>query len=173
MKLLAKSFIVSLAVGLLLGTGQVWAQTTTVVSNDLTVVSGAEVVVDTSTLKATKVNQMPTQWGLWWVGAKEKLSLLFTLDPVKKAEKRLLFAQERLKYAEYISANATDAKRQEWAQKMVEKADQYMEKVEAGKEKWSNNSEAVKNQLRQNTNANQIQMQKVKAQIKQRAEGKK
>lgn len=84
-------------------------------------------------LKGVKVNDpayVPTNFGLWWRGLRERISLALTLDPVKKAAKSLKFAEERVKLADYIADNSTDPKTQEKAQQVLEKANEYVKKVE-------------------------------------------
>lgn len=156
-----------LALTIWLPTGVSWAQTV-----DLSV--GTAVAVSTSStdtlanIQVDKITQMPTQWGLWWKGAKEKLAILTTVNPVKKAEKQLRFAEERMKYAEYIAEHATDAKRQAWAEKMVDKANKFMERVEATKEKWQNNPEAQKRELLRNLATHQVRKEKILDKIEEK-----
>lgn len=105
---------------------------------------------DLEGIEVEDVTKMPSRWGLWWRGIKERVSVISTFDPVKKAEKQLKFAEERMRMADYIAANATDDKKKAWAEKMVEKSNTYMEKVEKSKEKWSNNPNAAKQRLFRN-----------------------
>ncbi|MFH1291629.1 MAG: DUF5667 domain-containing protein [bacterium] len=107
-----------------------------------------------------EVTKMPSGFGLWWQGAKEKIGLTFTFDPVKKAEKRIKYAEQRMKYAEYIVTNAKDTKKQEWADQMIEKAKEHMSKVEENKEEWINNTSARKNQLLKNIATYQVRKDK-------------
>jgi|GEM_PF-1685312 len=73
---------------------------------------------------------IPSNFGLWWRGLRERISLALILDPVKKAEKSLLFAEERVKLADYIIQNSTDTGVQAKAQQMLEKANQYIQRIE-------------------------------------------
>lgn len=157
-----------LALAFLLSATVVFAQTnTTTASTDV----GTTTVVADDQLQGIAVEgpkSMPTQWGLWWRGAKERLTIWTTINPVKKAEKQLQFAEERMRYAEYISANATDPKRQAWAEKMVDKANKFMEKVEATKEKWQNNPEAQKRELLRNLATHQVRKEKILDKIEEK-----
>ncbi|MFH1789540.1 MAG: DUF5667 domain-containing protein [bacterium] len=114
------------------------------------------------------VTKMPSQWGLWWKSAKEKLALTFTFNSVKKAEKHIKFAEERFKYAEYILENSTDANKQEWAEKMIEKADQYINKVEENKDKWINNVNAGKRNILKNVATHQIRRENMLDRIEEK-----
>ena len=73
---------------------------------------------------------VPSNLGLWWRDLSERISLVLTLDPVKKAEKQVKFAEEKIKLAEYIVQNSSDVKAQEKAQQMMEKANEYIQRVE-------------------------------------------
>jgi len=127
------------------------------------ILGGTDTVVITELegVEVKEVKKMPTTWGLWWTSVKEKVSEITTLDPVKKAEKRLRFAEQRMKYAEYIADNAKDPKKQAKAQKMMEKANNYMEKVEAAKEKWTENLDDRKKKLIKNVLTHQVRREKV------------
>lgn len=78
-----------------------------------------------------KPTKLPSNFGLWWSNLRENISLALTIDPVKKSEKALKYAEEKVKMADYIAQNSTDEKIQEKAQKMLEKANQYIEKIQA------------------------------------------
>lgn len=73
---------------------------------------------------------IPSNFGLFWRNLRERISLALTFDPVKKAEKSLKFAEERVKLAAYIIQNSGDPKVQEKAQKALDKANQYIQRVE-------------------------------------------
>lgn len=81
-----------------------------------------------------EVESMPSGFGFWWRDIQEWTSLALTIDPVKKSEKQLKFAEERARLANYIIQNSTDPKVQEKAQKMLEKANEYMQKIEDKKD---------------------------------------
>ncbi|PIT93751.1 hypothetical protein COU00_02700, partial [Candidatus Falkowbacteria bacterium CG10_big_fil_rev_8_21_14_0_10_43_11] len=73
---------------------------------------------------------VPSNFGFWWRNLAERVSVALTLDPVKKAEKQVKFAEEKIKLAEYIVQNSSDIKAQEKAQQMMEKANEYIRRVE-------------------------------------------
>lgn len=100
-----------------------------------------EDVEDTKDLKSVKIEEIakiPSNFGLWWRSVRETLTLALTWDEMSKAEKALKFAEERMRIAKLIAEqNPDDEKAQEKAQEMIEKAERFMEKVEAKKDKWS------------------------------------
>jgi len=75
--------------------------------------------------------KVPGTFGLWWRGIKENLSLAVTFDPIKKAEKQLRFAEERVKLANFIAEKSEDPEAQAKAVKIIERANQFMEKIQA------------------------------------------
>ena len=85
-------------------------------------------------LKVDEVKKIPSGFGFWWRNVREWVSTSLTFDLVKKAEKQLKFAEERMKLADYIIQNSTDPKVQEKAQKMLEKANQHIQKIEERKD---------------------------------------
>jgi len=83
----------------------------------------------------TEPVQIPGVWGLFWRNIRERVSLAVTFDPVKKAEKMMTFAEERLKLAEMIAERAGDNQAlQERATQMMQKSDEFMQKIEEKKE---------------------------------------
>jgi len=78
----------------------------------------------------TEPTNIPSGFGFWWNDLKENVSLALTFDPVKKAEKQLQFAAQRVKLAEYMAQNSTDAKVQEKAQQLLERANEYTQKIQ-------------------------------------------
>lgn len=85
-------------------------------------------------IEITEVKSVPSGFGFWWRDVREWTSLALTLNSVKKSEKHLKFAEERARLADYIIQNSTDPKVQEKAQQMLEKANQYMQKIEDRKD---------------------------------------
>lgn len=84
------------------------------------------------------IDKVPSNFGLWWRGVRETLSLALTWDELSKAQKALKFAEERMRIAQLIAQQQPDdAKAQEKAQKMIEKAQKFIDKVEAKKDKWN------------------------------------
>ncbi|HLC70181.1 MAG TPA: DUF5667 domain-containing protein [Patescibacteria group bacterium] len=109
---------------------------TTVIAtaNASTTVSPTNTTVLASSTASTTV-KVPGAWGLWWSSLKEKVSLLFTTDPVSKGEKQIAFAEERLRVAELMAAS-DDPRAKEKAQKMIERANELIQKFAEKREKW-------------------------------------
>lgn len=77
----------------------------------------------------------PSNFGLWFRNVREQLSLTFTFDPAKKAEKHVKFAEERMALAELMSSSSVPEVRAR-AEAMVAKATKFMENVEKNRERW-------------------------------------
>lgn len=88
--------------------------------------------------KEYTADNVPTGgFGLWWKGVKESVSLAFTFNPVKKAEKQVRFAEERMGMAAaMIEKAADDPELQDKALDMIGKAQKFLDKVEDRKSKW-------------------------------------
>ncbi|MFH1413121.1 MAG: DUF5667 domain-containing protein [bacterium] len=104
----------------------------------------ADVDQEMEGMEVAEVEKMPTAFGLFWRNVRERISIAATLDPVKKAEKRLRYAEERIKIADYIAENSNDPKLQERAVKVAERADKFMEKVEAVQQELLDNPDKRK-----------------------------
>ena len=90
-------------------------------------------------LEGIEINEsikIPSAFGLFWKNIKENVSLAFTFDEGKKTELQLKFAEERTRTAEKMVEISDNPNVQEKATAMIEKANQYMEKVMAKKEKF-------------------------------------
>ena len=84
------------------------------------------------------IEKIPSNFGLWWRSVRETLVLTFTWNEMSKAERSLEFAEERMRIAKMIAEQQpNDAEAQEKAQKMIAKAQRFMERVETKKDKWS------------------------------------
>ena len=81
-------------------------------------------------------DETPSPWALFVRGLRERLSEWTTFDPTAKAEKQLQFAEERQAIAEKILAESTDDEERARAERMLEWANRYMEKIDARKDKW-------------------------------------
>lgn len=77
----------------------------------------------------------PSNFGLWFRNVREQLSLTFTFDAAKKAEKHVKFAEERMALAELMSSSSVPEVRAR-AEAMVAKATKFMENVEKNRERW-------------------------------------
>lgn len=121
--------------------GSATVTTEPLVSSDTATVVVATTAVDTTTepelegVKVVEPTKIPGAFGLWWRNLRENISVALTLNPVKKAEKRLVFAEERTKLAEYILANSTDEKVKIKAEDMLAKAQEHMDKIGELKDK--------------------------------------
>ncbi len=94
--------------------------------------SNAAVTSVDATVAADK--EAPSQFGLMWRGLRERISLFTTVNSVKKAQKQLQFAEERMRIAETFAAKSDDPKAQERAEKMTAKATEYLQKIEKKKD---------------------------------------
>lgn len=118
-----------------------------------------EATVDEPALEGVEVVEptaVPSAFGLWWKGIKEKVKIATTPDPVKKAELRLQYAEERMKIAEKIASVSTDPAVQERAQKVIESAQSMMEKVQTAKDKWMENKDERVQRLIKNLATHQV-----------------
>jgi hypothetical protein len=74
--------------------------------------------------------KIPGAWGLFWLGLRERVSVALTLDPVKKAEKLVDFANQRMNIAEAAAEKAKDNPAlQDQAEKMMARANELMQRV--------------------------------------------
>lgn len=80
--------------------------------------------------------EVPSGFGLWWRGVKENVSLAFTFNAERKAEKRLQYAEERMRMADALADEADDPKVHKRIEKLVGKANKFMDKMEKDKDKW-------------------------------------
>ncbi|OGH88212.1 MAG: hypothetical protein A3J93_00530 [Candidatus Magasanikbacteria bacterium RIFOXYC2_FULL_42_28] len=112
--------------------------------------------------------KVPSAFGLWWRGVRENVSVALTFDPVKKAEKRLVFAVEREKLAEYIANNATDEKVKAKATQMLEKAQEQMAKVAELKEKFANKTDERATRLMKNLATHELRREKVMERLEEK-----
>jgi len=116
-------------------------------------------------LEIDEVEDVPSNFGLWWRGVREGISLLLTFDPVAKAEKQLKFAEERLAIAQKMAEESEGEKEQERAQRMIEKANQYMEGVEERRERWTENINERTEKLIKNLATHQLRKERVISEI--------
>ncbi|PIT86854.1 MAG: hypothetical protein COU33_00880 [Candidatus Magasanikbacteria bacterium CG10_big_fil_rev_8_21_14_0_10_43_6] len=80
--------------------------------------------------------KLPGGFGLFWKSVRERVTIGFTFDPVAKAEKRLQFAEERIRMAERFAERTDDPKAQERLDRAVERANILVEKIEEKREDW-------------------------------------
>ncbi|MFH1402288.1 MAG: hypothetical protein ABIG87_01535 [Patescibacteria group bacterium] len=91
---------------------------------------------------AEQVQTNPSNFGLWWRGVRENIGLVFAFSTQKKAEKALIYANERMELADVFAQNAQTTEEQEKAQKMMDKANSFIEKVEVQKQKVDEETQA-------------------------------
>lgn len=153
-----KQYFLCGAVALLLLASPVVAQ-----SEDSTESANAQVevtaTVDADTPEVSK--DVPSGFGFFWRGFKERVSLLTTVNPVKKAEKQLQFAEERLQIAKTIAEKSTDPKVQAKAEAMVTKANEYIQKIEEKKEAWIEKKDERSERLLKNIATHELNREKV------------
>jgi len=101
-------------------------------------------------IEVAETKGIPSAFGFWWRNVREWISVGLTIDPVKKAEKQLKFAEERARLADYIIENSEDSKIQGKAQKMLEKANEYMKKIEDRKTNLTDKTDEESQRLLKN-----------------------
>ena len=74
-------------------------------------------------------NNLPGTLGLFWQTIKENISLLFTFDPELKAEKQLLFSEQRLNLAEKFATQTANPQLQNQAEKMLTRSNDFLDKI--------------------------------------------
>jgi hypothetical protein len=109
----------------------------------------------------------PGRFGMFFRNIREQVSLVTTFDPVKKAEKHVKFAEERMQIAEKIAANSDDPKQQERAQEVIERASKFLEKVEEKKDAWLEKKDERAGKLLKNIANHQVRREKVLDKIEQ------
>ena len=121
--------------------------TTSIADDEKTEVESVSIkiteVEDLDGVEVDKIEKIPSNFGLWWRSVRETLSLALTWNDLDKAEKALKFAEERMRIAKLIAEQAPDdTKAQIKAEKMIAKAQRFLDKVEAKKDKWSKDKDA-------------------------------
>lgn len=118
----------------------------TTTTTDATVVAPSTDPEPLDGIKVEEPKNIPSGFGLWWKNLTETVSLGLTFDPVKKAQKQLQFAEEKTKLAQFMLQNSTDPKVQEKAQQLLDRANEYTQKLEEKKAQLadSNNPDAKK-----------------------------
>lgn len=135
------------------------AMTVTTEADRALVMEGAVLSDEPEALEGVQVAEpksVPSSFGLWWRNLGEQISVALTFNPVKKAEKQLVFAEEKVKLAEYITQNSTDPKVQDKAQQMLVKANEYMQKIENKKDDLVNSTDPNAKNLLKNIVRHQI-----------------
>lgn len=132
-------------------------------------VDSESVQADTSQDNVDQNSSLPSNFGLFWRNLRERVNLVFTLDPVKKAEKQLRFAEERMVIAEQIIENSDDTARQERAQRMIERAQELVTQIGEKKDVLLERRNDRTEQLLENVATHEIRkeeiLDKIEAQI--------
>ncbi len=86
-------------------------------------------------IEIAEVKEVPTRFGLFLRNIRNSISIALSIDPLKKAEKRLAVAEWYNQVAERILAISTDEKAQQRAQTLLDKSSKIMDKVERARDK--------------------------------------
>lgn len=127
---------------------------------------GEEETLDGITVEAPK--SAPSGFGLWLRDWREKISLALILEPVKKAEKQLLFAEERMKIAQIILAESTSPRAQAKAAKMIEQAQKHIIKIQEKKDKWIEKKEERVEKLKNNLATHELRKDEILAKMEEK-----
>ena len=103
------------------------------VSSDLSVSPETGDVIDISleeVASSVEEDEVPSPFSLFVRGIRERVSVLTTFDPVKKAEKQLQFALERQQLAEHLLAQATTEAQKERAEQLLDRSQAWIERIE-------------------------------------------
>lgn len=124
-----------------------------------------------SDLKIKEPGKVIGGLGLWWRNLRENIVLALTMDPMKKAEKQLVYAEERIKMAEKIIAESDSLKSEALAQKVIERANEYIKKIEEKKDKWLAKDAELGNKLKANLIAHQVRRDEAVSKIEDKLKG--
>ncbi|MBT6294641.1 MAG: hypothetical protein HOJ25_03045 [Candidatus Magasanikbacteria bacterium] len=119
-------------------------------------------------VEVTEIDTAPSRFGMFWRGVRERLSLVTTFDPVKKAEKRLRFAEERMEIAEKIAEDSGNENVDERMQKIIDRAQNMIEKVEQKKDDWLSEPDERKKRLMRNIATHHTRRNQVLERIEER-----
>lgn len=92
-------------------------------------------------------------WALRWRNFREPIQLLFTFDPVKKAEKAIRFAEERQIIAEKIIEAGASEEAVERAEELLERAQELAERAQERAEEFLENPDDRAQRLIRNLTA--------------------
>lgn len=111
------------------------AEVTTTESDSVGATEVAADLIELEGITANVPEELPTSWGLFWRTVRERVAVVTTFDPIEKAGKQLQFAEERMRLAQLIAEKAPeDSKMQERAEKMINKANAFLQRIEEKKE---------------------------------------
>lgn len=160
-----KIFLMSLIVGLfvsLFGLSLAQAQGNTDVTS-VSLIDGEDEPLEDMVI-SSPVN-VPNGFGLWLRDWREKISLALTFDSVEKAEKLLVFAEERMKIAEKIMTESVDSNAQEKAIKMIEQAQKHIAQLQEKQSKWIENKDERAEKLKNNLATHELRQDEIMAKI--------
>jgi len=112
--------------------------------------TGEALDISLENIGSSVIEEVPSSFGLFFRGIRERISLMTTFNPVKKAEKRLQYALERENIAERILEESLDFAAQKKAQDMIDRSQAFIEKVHEQQEKWMNGQDDRAQQLLKN-----------------------
>jgi len=133
------------------------------VSTESEELEGIEIIVPT---------EVPSAFGLWLRGVKERVKIVTTLDPIKKDELRLKYAEERMKLAELIAGKSDKLEVQAKAQKMIERSQELMNRVEEHKDKFLENPDERVQRLLKNIGLHQIHREQMMDTVEEKLQDK-
>jgi len=112
-------------------------------------------------IEVSEPETVPSRFGMFWRGIRESVSLITTFNPVKKAEKQLKFAEERIRIAEKISENINNPEAQARAEKMIEKANVFIQRIDEKKDRWIKNGNDNAKRLMRNIATHNLRRQRI------------
>lgn len=125
----------------------------------------AEVLED---IEVQDIEKAPSRFGLFFRGLRERVSIAITRDPVKKAEKQIKFAEESVRIAEKIAERVDSPEAQERADKMLERAQAFIARVEERREEFMANPDARKERLLRNIATHHVRRERVLDRIEEK-----
>lgn len=156
---------------LFLVSGGVLAQTTTgaaqieadLLGQNLEVNAETGEVLDISLegIEVEEPTDIPTPWRMLWKRFQDQMVILATLDPVKKAEKRLQFAEERRRLAEFILENTDNPQLLLRAKRLAESAEKLFERLEKTKGDWTKLTGERVDRLMRNAAVHQVRRERL------------
>ncbi len=89
----------------------------------------AEEMYDLDGINIENIEKVPSSIGLFFKDLKERASLYFTFDKIKKAEKRLKYAEERIRMIGKLAEKADDPRVAKKIDKIIKKADGFLKDI--------------------------------------------
>lgn len=139
-------------------------------TEDGSAMSAEEITEDQSAAEGIK---LPTRLGEFLRSFRERIATAFTFNAVKKADKQILYAEERINIAEQILENSDSEQAQVMAQKMVNRSQTLIERAQKKKERWNTKVEAKQKRIAERIERQEQRRQEVMNKIKNRLEQRK